>query len=165
MLLSNVSYISPQQTCQVSNLVQLYFNNRLHCVNVHCVSVFNIMCKSWIFNKQKSEPKWHSSSFTSHFFCNETWSNWCELVGNKILQHYEIQTSFTPVVLTRFGALRFSFFFLYLKRDLKGIHFNLDVKVTDAVRSWVLERPPEFFIDGMTKQLQCWEKCLAVNGE
>jgi len=40
-------------------------------------------------------------------------------------------------------------FFLHLKRDLKGTHFNSDDEVKEAVMSWIKLRTPEFFTDGM----------------
>ena len=42
-------------------------------------------------------------------------------------------------------------FFPHLKRDLKGTHFNSDDEVKQAVTSWIKQRTPEFFIDGMCK--------------
>ena len=36
-----------------------------------------------------------------------------------------------------------------LKRDLKGTHFISDDEVKQAVTSWIKQRTPEFFIDGM----------------
>ena len=56
-------------------------------------------------------------------------------------------------------------FFPRLNRDIKGIHFTLDDELKDIVRSWVKERPPAFFFDGMRKLVHCWEKCVAVNGD
>jgi len=42
-------------------------------------------------------------------------------------------------------------FFPHLKRDLKGTHFTSDDEVKQAVTSWIEQRTPEFFIDGMRK--------------
>lgn len=56
-------------------------------------------------------------------------------------------------------------FFPHLKRAIKGIHFTTDGEVKDAVKSWIKERPQEFFIDGMRKLVHRWEKCVAVNGD
>ena len=42
-------------------------------------------------------------------------------------------------------------FFPHLKRDLKGTHFTSDDEVKQAVTSWIKQRTPEFFIDGMRK--------------
>jgi len=49
-------------------------------------------------------------------------------------------------------------FFPHLKRDLKGTHFTSDDKVKQALTSWIKQRTPEFFIDGMRKLVLCWEK-------
>jgi histone-lysine N-methyltransferase SETMAR len=50
-------------------------------------------------------------------------------------------------------------FFPHLKRDLKGTHFTSDDEVKQAVTSWIKQRTPEFFIDGMRKLVLRWEKC------
>jgi len=51
-------------------------------------------------------------------------------------------------------------FFPHLKRDLKGTHFTSDDEVKQAVTSWIKQRTPEFFIDGMRKLVLRWEKCI-----
>jgi hypothetical protein len=51
-------------------------------------------------------------------------------------------------------------FFPHPKRDLKGIHFTSDNEVKQAVTSWIKERTPEFFIDGMHKLVLRWDKCI-----
>ena len=40
-----------------------------------------------------------------------------------------------------------------------------DDELKDAVRSWIKERPPEFFIDRARQLVHSWGKCVAVNGE
>jgi hypothetical protein len=47
-------------------------------------------------------------------------------------------------------------FFPHLKRDLKGTHFTSDDEVKQVVMSWIKQRTPEFFIDGMRKLVLCW---------
>ena len=47
-------------------------------------------------------------------------------------------------------------FFPHLKRDLKGTHFISDDEVKQAVTSWIKQRTPEFFIDGMRKLVLSW---------
>ena len=42
-------------------------------------------------------------------------------------------------------------FLPHLKRDLKGTHFTSDDEVKQAVMSWIKQRTPEFFIDGLRK--------------
>jgi transposase len=51
-------------------------------------------------------------------------------------------------------------FFPHLKRDLKGTHFTLDDEVKQAVASWIKQRTPEFFIDGMPKLVLRWKNVL-----
>jgi len=51
-------------------------------------------------------------------------------------------------------------FLPHLKRDLKGTHFTSDDEVKQAVTSWIKQRTPEFFIDGMSKLVLGWEKCI-----
>jgi len=55
-------------------------------------------------------------------------------------------------------------FFPDLKRDLNGTHFASDDEVKQAVRSWIKQRTPEFFIDSMRKLVLCWEKCIERQG-
>ena len=43
---------------------------------------------------------------------------------------------------------------------LKGAHFTSDDEVKQAVTSWIKQRTPEFFIDGMRKLVLRWEKCI-----
>ena len=56
-------------------------------------------------------------------------------------------------------------FFPHLKRDLKGTYFTSDDKVKQAVTSWIKQRTPEFFIDGMRKLVLSWEKCIERQGD
>jgi len=51
-------------------------------------------------------------------------------------------------------------FFPHLKRDLNGTHFTSHDEVKQAVTSWIKQRPPEFFIDGMRKIVLGWENVL-----
>jgi len=55
--------------------------------------------------------------------------------------------------------------FPHLKRDLKGTHFTSDDEVKQAVTSWIKQRTPEFFIDGMHKLVLRWEKCIERQGD
>ena len=56
-------------------------------------------------------------------------------------------------------------FFPHLKRDLKGTHFISDDEVKQAVTSWIKQRTPEFFIDGMRELVLRWEKCIERQGD
>jgi len=68
-----------------------------------------------------------------------------------------------PTALTWCQAI--SIFFPHLKRDLKGTHFTSDDEVEKAVTSWIKQRTPEFFIDGMRKLVLGWEKCIERQGD
>jgi len=56
-------------------------------------------------------------------------------------------------------------FFPHLKRDLKGTHFTSDDEVKQDVTSWIKQRTPEFFIDGMCKLVLRWEKYIEQHGD
>ena len=56
-------------------------------------------------------------------------------------------------------------FFPHLKRHFKGTHFTSDDEVKQAVTSWIKQRTPEFFIDGMRKLVLRWEKCIEQQGD
>ena len=58
-------------------------------------------------------------------------------------------TPIRPTALTWRQAISISF--PHLKRDLKVTHFTSDDEVKQAVTSWIKQRTPEFFIDGMRK--------------
>jgi hypothetical protein len=51
-------------------------------------------------------------------------------------------------------------FFPHLKRDLKGTHFTSDDEVKQAATSWIKQRTPEFFIDGIRQLVLRSEKCI-----
>jgi histone-lysine N-methyltransferase SETMAR len=55
-------------------------------------------------------------------------------------------------------------FFPQLKRYFKGNYFTSDDEVKHAVRLWIKERTPEFFIAGMRKLVLCWEKFIERQG-
>jgi len=56
-------------------------------------------------------------------------------------------------------------FFPRLKRDIKGTHFTSDDEVKQAVTSWIKQRTPQFFIEGMRKLVLLWEKCIERQGD
>jgi len=56
-------------------------------------------------------------------------------------------------------------FFPHLKRDCMGTHFTSDHEVKQAVTSWIKQKTPEFFTDGMCKLVLCWEKCIEWQGD
>jgi hypothetical protein len=55
-------------------------------------------------------------------------------------------------------------FFPHLKRDLKRTHFTSYDEVKQAVTSWIKQRTPEFFTDGMRKLVLRWGKCIERQG-
>jgi hypothetical protein len=55
-------------------------------------------------------------------------------------------------------------FFSHLKRDFKGTHFTSD-EVKRAVTSWIKQRTPEFFIDGMRRLVLRSEKRIERQGD
>jgi histone-lysine N-methyltransferase SETMAR len=56
-------------------------------------------------------------------------------------------------------------FFPFLKRDLKGTHFTSHDEVKQAVTSWIEQRTPQFFIDGMRKLVLQWGECNERQGD
>jgi histone-lysine N-methyltransferase SETMAR len=50
-----------------------------------------------------------------------------------------------------------------LKKTLKGRRFNSDEAVREAVEQWV--HPATFFVEGITKLVQRWDKCLNSGGQ
>jgi len=56
-------------------------------------------------------------------------------------------------------------FIPHLKTDLKGTHFTCDDEVKQALTSWIKQRTPEFFTDGMRKLVLRWEKCNEQQGD
>jgi transposase len=55
-------------------------------------------------------------------------------------------------------------FFPHLKRDLTGTHLTSD-EVKQALTSWIKQRTPDFFIDGMRKVVLRWEICIERQGD
>ena len=51
-------------------------------------------------------------------------------------------------------------FFPHIKRDPKGTNFTSDDEVKQAVTSWIKQKTPESFIDGMRKLVLGWEICI-----
>ena len=56
-------------------------------------------------------------------------------------------------------------FFPHLTRDLKGTHFTSYDEVKQDVMSWIKQRTPEFFINGMRELVLRWEKCIERQGD
>ena len=51
-------------------------------------------------------------------------------------------------------------FFPHFKRDLKWTHFTSDDEMKQAVTSWIKQRTPEFFIDGIRKLFNAGQNVL-----
>jgi histone-lysine N-methyltransferase SETMAR len=78
-----------------------------------------------------------------------------ETLNFEVLSHPPYRPDLAPSVFH---------FFPHLKRDLKGTHNTLDDGVKQVVTSWIKQRTPEFFIDGMRKLVLHWEKCIERQG-
>ena len=57
------------------------------------------------------------------------------------------------------------FFFLKLKKHLKGNHYDSDEEVVAAVRQWCREQSTEFFADGIRQLVQRWQLCVDRDGD
>ena len=51
-------------------------------------------------------------------------------------------------------------FFPHLKKNFKVADFTSDDEVKQYVTTWIKQRTPEFFIDGMRKLVLCWNILL-----
>jgi transposase len=51
-------------------------------------------------------------------------------------------------------------FFPHLKKNFKVADFTSDDEVKQYVTTWIKQRTPEFFIDGMRKLVLCWKILL-----
>ena len=68
----------------------------------------------------------------------------------------QLDATIRPTALTWRQAISISFF------TSRGIS---DDEVKQAVTSWIKQRIPEFFIDGMSKLVLGWEKCIERQGD
>jgi [histone H3]-lysine36 N-dimethyltransferase SETMAR len=57
-------------------------------------------------------------------------------------------------------------FFLFpkLKEHLKGTKFNSDEKIKAEVKQWFNAQPKEFYLNGISKLVNRWQKCIALEG-
>jgi hypothetical protein len=67
-----------------------------------------------------------------------------------------------PTALTWRQAISISFL---TSRGISRGHFTSDDEVKQAVTSWIKQRTPEFFIDGMHKLVLRWEECIERQGD
>ncbi|GFT28566.1 uncharacterized protein TNCV_429601 [Trichonephila clavipes] len=44
-------------------------------------------------------------------------------------------------------------------------HFSTDIEVQAAVRKWIRSQPESFYMNGMKKWIEQWNKCVAVSVE
>jgi hypothetical protein len=51
-----------------------------------------------------------------------------------------------------------------LKKTLKGRQFNSDEAVHEALDQWFIQQPVSF-VEGITKLVQRWDKCLNSGGQ
>jgi len=68
-----------------------------------------------------------------------------------------------PTALTWRQATSISF--LTSSGITRGFISTSDDEVKQAVASWIKQRTPEFFIDGMRKLVLRWEKCIERQGD
>jgi len=69
--------------------------------------------------------------------------------------------SHLPTALTWHQAISISFL---TSRGISRGLISLQM-MKQAVTSWIKQRTPEFFIDGMRKLVLCWEKCIEQQGD
>ncbi|KAL4121904.1 hypothetical protein QTP88_014324 [Uroleucon formosanum] len=90
------------------------------------------------------------------------------------------ETSLQPCTMTAIESLGFQViphppyspdlapcdFFLFpkLKEHLKGTKFNSDEKVKAEVKRWFNAQPEEFYLNGISKLVNLWQKCIALEG-
>jgi len=57
-------------------------------------------------------------------------------------------------------------FFLFpkLKEHLKGTKFNSNEKVKAEVKRWFNAQPGKFYLNGISKLVNRWQKCIALEG-
>ena len=57
-------------------------------------------------------------------------------------------------------------FFLFpkLKEHLKGTKFNSDEEVKAEIKRWFNAQPEEFYLNGISKLVNRWQKCIALEG-
>jgi hypothetical protein len=51
-----------------------------------------------------------------------------------------------------------------MKEHLRGHKFADDDEVMEAVRSWLEATPKSFFLEGIRKLVDRWNKCVAKQG-
>ncbi|XP_075214289.1 dynein axonemal heavy chain 10-like isoform X2 [Lycorma delicatula] len=66
-------------------------------------------------------------------------------------------TKSTRIWLSNYLAPRDFHFFSHRKRDLKGNHYTTDDEVKETAATWIRERPPEVFSNGMQKLVTRWK--------
>lgn len=54
--------------------------------------------------------------------------------------------------------------FLKLKEHLKGKKFNSNEEVKAEVKRWFNAQAEEFYLDGTSKLVNRWQKCIALEG-
>jgi len=108
--------------------------------------------------------------------CRVRWSTSPILLVHDNARPHTARATIDVLEMLKFGVLSHppyspdfapsDFHFLpHLKKDLKGTHFTSDDEVKQAVLSWIKQRTPEFFIDGMRKLVLRWEKCIERQGD
>ena len=52
-----------------------------------------------------------------------------------------------------------------LKEQLRGIRFDSNEEITQAVRSWIRAQNDDFFLDGFRQLVHRWKKCVQTGGD
>jgi hypothetical protein len=52
-----------------------------------------------------------------------------------------------------------------MKETLRGRGFPSDEVVIEAVQNWLKTQHKNFFSDGITKLVKCWNRCVEVEGD
>ena len=52
-----------------------------------------------------------------------------------------------------------------LKEQLRGIRFDSNEEIVQAVRSWIRAQNDDFFLDGFRQLVHRWEKCVQTGGD
>ena len=55
--------------------------------------------------------------------------------------------------------------FTPLKHELRGRKFSSDEAVQKAVHEWLCDQPKTFFLDGIHKLVDRWNKCIKMGGD
>ena len=94
--------------------------------------------------------------------CMSEWSHGLTLIQN-VDWGFLLSTTFpTSEIITQ---PHYTHLFGPLREHLRGQKFADDIEVMEAVQSWLNATPKSFFIEGIRKLLDRWNKCIAKHGD